>query len=82
MRTIINWSGGGLGNRLKPMGSCAMMARKTDRTLGMVWKPALRCLAPFDSLFLNFIPQFNISIFDPAMGTGGFLITSLRYHIV
>jgi ribonuclease HI len=62
---IINWCAGGLGNRLKPLGSCALMALESNRTLAIQWKPALRCMAKFEDLYANDIQQIDLNSLDP-----------------
>jgi hypothetical protein len=51
MSKIICYCSGGLGNRLKPLASCNIIANLTGRDLVVIWEPTLRCLAPFESLF-------------------------------
>jgi hypothetical protein len=63
MSHLICYCSGGIGNRLKPIASCWHLANITNRKLVIVWELALRCLAPFDSLFtnnINLLPQTSI----------------------
>jgi hypothetical protein len=61
---IINWCSGGLGNRLKPLASCAVIAKKTNKKLGMLWLPTMRCQTHFSDLFKNEFEQFNNESFE------------------
>jgi hypothetical protein len=56
---IINWCSGGLGNRLKPLASCAVIAKETGRQLGIMWQPTMRCQTHFHDLFKNDIEEFD-----------------------
>jgi hypothetical protein len=56
---IINWCSGGLGNRLKPLASCAVIAKETGRKLGVMWQPTMRCQTHFHDLFKNDIEEFD-----------------------
>ncbi len=56
---IINWASGGLGNRLLPLSSCAVIANETGRQLGVMWQPTMRCQTHFHDLFKNDIENFD-----------------------
>lgn len=62
---IINYSSGGLGNRLKPMGTCFNIAKETNRKLAMVWKPTLRCNCNFEDIFDNIIEKIDLDSLNP-----------------
>jgi len=57
---IINYCSGGLGNRLKPIGSCSLIAKQLNRKLGIYWPSTMRCMGKFKNLFLNPIEEINI----------------------
>jgi hypothetical protein len=48
---IINYCSGGLGNRLKPFSSCYAISKMTNRDLGAMWYPTMRCGAEYSDLF-------------------------------
>lgn len=60
MKYILNYCSGGLGNRLKPMSSCFDIAQKTNRSLGAMWYPTMRCGSYYKDLFENAIVEPNI----------------------
>lgn len=64
MKYIINYSCGGVGNRLKPLGSCYNLSKITDRILGIVWYSVPRCMAPFNSLYKNEMPIIDLKTLD------------------
>ena len=65
MKYIINYSSGGLGNRLIPL-SCIMgLCEKLGRKVGIVWPETIRCMGRFENLFLNDINQFKVKNLDP-----------------
>ncbi len=55
MKTIINYTTGGLGNRLKPLCSAYNIAKQTDRKLLVYWDSMEPCICPahFTDLFDN-----------------------------
>ena len=53
MRYVINYSSGGLGNRLIPLCCCMQLAEKTNRSVGLVWNSTERCMGDFKNLFIN-----------------------------
>jgi hypothetical protein len=57
---IINYCSGGLGNRLKPIGSCNLIAKQSNRKLGIYWPSTMRCMGRFKNLFLNEIEEIDI----------------------
>lgn len=56
---IINYASGGLGNRIKPLATCAFIAKMTGRKLGTCWVPTMRCQTNFHDLFENEIELFD-----------------------
>lgn len=65
---ILNYCSGGLGNRLKPLASCAVIAKETGRKLGVMWQPTMRCQTHFHDLFTNEIEEFDnesIKLLEP-----------------
>ena len=62
MRTIINYSTSGLGNRLRPLASCWAISRQTGRRLVAYWDTLTPngCLARWEDLFEN--PLETISL--------------------
>jgi hypothetical protein len=66
MQFIINYASGGLGNRLKPLGSCYIVSQQTNRQLTMTWDLAPACSANFNVLFKNDIPIIDLKSLDPA----------------
>jgi hypothetical protein len=65
MSYIINYSSGGLGNRLIPLSCVIEFANKTNREVGIIWPKTLRCMANFNSLFDNNFKFFEIPNLDP-----------------
>jgi hypothetical protein len=65
MNYIINYSSGGLGNRLIPLASCGLLANILDRKLGVYWPSTTRCMGQFKNLFLNDIQEIDISVLNP-----------------
>jgi hypothetical protein len=63
---IINYCSGGLGNRLKPMGSCSLIAKQSNRELGIYWPSTMRCMGKFKNLFSNPIQEIDIEQLDPS----------------
>jgi hypothetical protein len=59
-KIIINYCSGGLGNRLKPFSSCYAISKLTNRELGMLWYPTMRCRSRFESLFSNKFPELIV----------------------
>jgi len=55
MKTIINYSTSGMGNRLRPLSSCYAISKKSGRKLKAYWDNITTngCLAKFDELFEN-----------------------------
>lgn len=55
MKTIINYSTSGMGNRLRPLSSCYAISKKTGRKLLTYWDNITPngCLAKWDELFQN-----------------------------
>jgi len=55
MKTIINYSTSGMGNRLRPLSSCYAISKKSGRQLKAYWDNITTngCLARFDELFEN-----------------------------
>ena len=55
MKTIINYSTSGMGNRLRPLSSCYAIAKKSNRKLKCYWDNITPngCLAKWDELFEN-----------------------------
>ena len=65
MKYIINYSSGGLGNRLIPL-SCIMgLGEKLGRKVGVIWPETIRCMGRFENLFLTDIEQFKVKNLDP-----------------
>lgn len=64
MKTIINYSTSGLGNRLRPLASCYAISKKSGRKLLAYWDTVTPngCLAKWDELFEN--PLDIISLED------------------
>lgn len=62
-KTIINYSTSGLGNRLRPLASCAAISKQSGRKLAIYWDNITPngCLAKFDELFTNFIPTYSLT---------------------
>jgi len=58
MKTIINYTTGGLGNRLRPLSSAYAISKVTGRTLMQFWDSDVTngSLAKFNELFENDIP--------------------------
>ncbi len=65
MSYIINYCSGGLGNRLKPLGSCSLIAKQSDRELAIYWPSTMRCMGKFKNLFSNKILEIDISQLNP-----------------
>jgi hypothetical protein len=65
MNYIINYSSGGLGNRLLPLASCGLLANVLNRKLGVHWPSTLRCMGQFKNLFSNDIKEIDISLLNP-----------------
>lgn len=66
MRYIVNYSSGGLGNRLIPLCCCMQLAEKTNRSVGLVWNSTERCMGDFKNLFINSeIEMVNIGDLNP-----------------
>lgn len=64
MGYIINYSSGGLGNRLIPL-SCVMeLCEKLHRKTGIIWPKTIRCMGKFENLFSNQIAEFEINSLD------------------
>lgn len=61
MRTVINYTTGGLGNRLRPLSSAYAAAKETGRTLCQYWdsKTINGTLAKFNELFENNIKELS-----------------------
>ena len=55
MKRIISYCTGGLGNRLRGLASCAVIAEESGRELKIYWDTLVpkACLAPLDELFEN-----------------------------
>ena len=55
MKTIINYSTSGLGNRLRPLSSCYAISKHSGRKLKAYWDNITPngCLAPWHELFDN-----------------------------
>lgn len=55
MKTIINYSTSGMGNRLRPLSSCYAISKKSGRKLKAYWDNITTngCLAKWDDLFEN-----------------------------
>lgn len=69
MKYIINYSSGGLGNRLIPL-SCVMeLCDKLKRKVGIIWPETIRCMGKFNVLFKNDITEFKIEHFNPSETT-------------
>lgn len=66
MGYIINYSSGGLGNRLIPL-SCVMeLSEKLYRKIGVIWPQTIRCMGQFKNLFSTEITEFEIKNLDPS----------------
>lgn len=62
MKNIICYCAGGLGNRLKPLASCYILAKQKNTNLIICWdNTSIRCMAKFEELFKN---DFNIITSD------------------
>jgi len=61
MRTVINYTTGGLGNRLRPLSSAYAAAKETGRMLCQYWdsKTTNGTLAKFNELFENDIKELS-----------------------
>lgn len=62
MKTIINYSTSGLGNRLRPLSSCYAISKHSGRTLKVYWDNITPngCLAKWDELFENQIDLISL----------------------
>lgn len=65
MKYVINYCSGGLGNRLKPIGSCSLIAKESNRELAIYWPSTLRCMGKFKNLFCNQITEIDITTLNP-----------------
>jgi hypothetical protein len=65
MKYIINYSSGGLGNRLKPLGSCQLISLQTERKLAMTWGLTPACNARYSELYTNDIDIVDLSQLPP-----------------
>ena len=61
MPKIINYCGGGLGNRVLPILSSLYYSNLTQRNISICWHPFLRCQCLFSDLFLNHIPNLSFT---------------------
>ena len=61
MKTIINYTTGGLGNRLRPLSSAYAISKVTGRTLMQFWDSDVTngSLAKFHELFENDISEIS-----------------------
>ena len=62
MKTIINYSTSGLGNRLRPLSSCYAISKKSGRKLKAYWDNITPngCLAKWDELFENELETISL----------------------
>jgi hypothetical protein len=65
MKYIINYSSGGLGNRLIPLLCIMELCEKLNRNVGVIWPETMRCMGHFKNLFSNQITEFKINNLDP-----------------
>jgi hypothetical protein len=66
MKYIINYSSGGLGNRLIPLSCIMELCEKLDRKVGVVWPETIRCMGQFKNLFSNEITEIKINNLNPS----------------
>lgn len=66
MKSVINYTTGGLGNRLRPLASAYAVSKQTGRTLCQYWdsKTTNGTLAKFDELFENDIVELSSEDLD------------------
>ena len=66
MKTVINYTTGGLGNRLRPLSSAYAAAKESGRTLCQYWdsKTTNGSLAKFNELFENDIKELSSEDLD------------------
>lgn len=62
MKTIINYSTSGMGNRLRPLSSCYAISKKSGRKIKAYWDNITTngCLAKWDDLFENELETISL----------------------
>ena len=66
MKYIINYSSGGLGNRLIPLSCIMELCEKLNRGVGVIWPETIRCMGHFKNLFSNNITEFKLNNLNPS----------------